>query len=345
MTAQMTAAVTTASEVIEFRQLPKPELTPGHVVVRVEAVTLCGTDLHIWEDDYPTELPIIQGHEISGTVVESDDPAWVNARVVVDPLANCQTCDLCLQGRSNICQNMSVLGCYEDGALTEFLLVAIEKLHRIPDSLTTETAALAEPAAISFQAVTRGTPVPGERALVLGCGPIGLFAILRLRELGLHIIAADTDESRLVTAKEFGAHETLHVAAGFPSSEHLAIINDARSGLGPTLIIEATGAPASIKNAMEFAAPSARIVQVGISAANVEIPIKVIPYKELDIRGSRNTGGHIPDSLQLLERNPELAASLISHRFDLPDLEQAFHTMRDRTQFVGKILIRIPHTN
>lgn len=338
----MTVAVTTAAETIEFRKVERPGLVPGHVVVRVDAVTLCGTDLHIWEDDYPTELPIIQGHEIAGTVVESGDAQWQDARVVIDPLVNCGVCSLCLRGRSNICQKMSVLGCYEDGAFSEYLLVPVEKLHRIPESLSTETAALAEPGSISMQAVYRGTPVAGERALVLGCGPIGLFAILRLKELGLHITAVDTDAARLVTAEEFGAAQTFLVDANFPTAEQRELLIDPSTGLGPTLVIEATGAPASIKNAVELVEGSGRIVQVGISAQNVELPIKAIPFKELDIRGSRNSGGHIPESLGLLERNSELVATLISHRFDLADLTKAFHTMRDRSQRVGKILIRVP---
>ena len=133
----MLSALTASKEIIDFQESAEPALESGHALVRIHNVTLCGTDLHIWEDDYPTELPIIQGHEFSG-IVEAIGPnqavapgeARINIgdRVAVNPMIYCGACQPCLTGRYNVCQNVGCLGCYSDGALVELITVPLDKL-------------------------------------------------------------------------------------------------------------------------------------------------------------------------------------------------------------------------
>ena len=346
----MLTARTIAKETISYEEVAEPVLEPGHALVRVHHVTLCGTDLHIWEDDYPTELPLVQGHEFSG-VVEAigdnvDNPAGISVgdRVAVSPMTYCGACRPCLQGRFNVCRNISCIGCYSDGALVEVLSVPVEKLCPVPEGLALDLAAMAEPASIAMQAVNRGRPEAGETALVLGSGPIGLLATLYLTDLGVDVVCADTEADRLELARLFGAADTLLVdpAAGFPDTEQAARLGRRTEGYGPSLVLEATGAPSSLENAIRLVASAGRIVQVGISPRTATVSMKDIPFKELDLLGSRNSLNLIPDGLDLLARHPDQAQALMTHRFGFADLQQAYEVMRNRTERVGKIVIGMP---
>ncbi|MBT2586609.1 alcohol dehydrogenase catalytic domain-containing protein [Arthrobacter sp. ISL-95] len=347
----MLSAITVSKETIEFRETPQPTLQPGHALVRVHNVTLCGTDLHIWEDDYPTELPLIQGHEFSGIVEElapgENHGISIGDRVAVNPIIYCGECRPCLTGRYNVCQNVGCLGCYSDGALTELISVPVDKLCPVPDGLPLDMAAMGEPASIAMQAVNRGRPESGETALVLGSGPIGLLATLYLTELGINVLCADTEQHRLDLAVEFGATETLLVTPGsdFPDAHQAPRVEALTNGYGPQLVIEATGVPSSLENAIRLVASAGRIVQVGISPRQANVSMKDIPYKELDIMGSRMSLNLLPDGLALLARHPEQAQALMTHRFAFADLQQAYRLMQGRTEKIGKILIQLPAGN
>ncbi|MHC6591599.1 alcohol dehydrogenase catalytic domain-containing protein [Arthrobacter sp. C152] len=343
----MLTARTIAKETISYEGVAEPSLEAGHALVRVHHVALCGTDLHIWEDDYPTELPIVQGHEFSG-VVEAigDNRAGISVgdRVAVSPVTYCGQCQPCRLGRPNVCRSIGCLGCYSDGALVELLSVPAEKLCPVPDGLPLEIAAMGEPASIAMQAVNRGRATAGETALVLGSGPIGLLATLYLADLGVQVIAADTEPDRLELATAFGAADTLLVdpARPFPDAGQSARLDALTDGNGPILVIEATGVPSSFENAIRLVASAGRIVQVGISPRAVTLSMKDIPFKELDIMGSRNSLNLIPDGLALLARHPGQAWALMTHRFGFRELPEAFALMGNRTEKVGKIVIDMP---
>lgn len=343
----MFSARTVAKETIRFEESAEPELAAGHALVRVHNVTLCGTDLHIWEDDYPTDLPIVQGHEFSG-VIEAVGPNDAGVRigdqVAVSPMTYCGECRPCRTGRPNVCRNIGCIGCYSDGALVEVLSVPLEKLCPVPAGLPLDLAAMGEPTSIAMQAVNRGRPDAGEVALVLGSGPIGLLATLYLTDLGVRVICADTEVDRLELATEFGAVDTLLVTPGaaFPHPDQGSRLAALTDGYGPQLVIEATGVPSSLENAIRLVASAGRIVQVGISARQAAVSMKDIPFKELDLMGSRNSLNLIPDGLALLAKYAQQAQALMTHRFAFEDLQQALRLMQDRTEKVGKILIEMP---
>ena len=343
--ASMTAARTVAAETIEYTRAPVPAPTPGRAVVRVRCVTLCGTDLHIWEDDYATELPIVQGHEFSATVAAlhpSDDggPLALGDDVAVSPVASCGECYACSIDRPNACAHMSVYGCYgDDGALAEYLLVPLDRTRRLPEGLSVDVAPLWEPVSIALQAVARGRARPGERVVISGAGPIGLFALLRLKELGCDVVVLDTDAERLGLAAGFGATATLTVTPGFPSDEQRRQLDEWTQAQGPCLVIDATGAPASLAASIELVAPAGRVVAVGISDREVALSMRTLPVKELDLLGSRNSLHLMDGALDLLSRHQAECRALITHRFPFAELDAAFRTLRDRTERVGKIAI------
>ncbi|GAA1196102.1 alcohol dehydrogenase catalytic domain-containing protein [Prauserella alba] len=323
----MRIARTLRREHVVLDDVPPPVPGPGEALVRVHTVTLCGTDLHIWEDDYATELPIVQGHEIAG-VVESAPPASgvaVGDRVVVSPMRWCGDCHACRIGRINACRSSSCLGCYEDGGLADLIAVPATDLHRIPDALPTGLAALAEPASIAMQAVLRGRPEAGERALVLGCGPIGLLTTLHLSSLGVDVTCLDVDPDRAEFARRFGAGHT--ATAGEPL------------GSEPTLVIEASGSPAAFGTALDAVATAGRVVLVGISDQPVTLSMRTLPVKDVDLLGSRNSQRRMGDALDLLAAHPAATIALVTHRIPLDRIDEAFTLLRDADGLVGKVAI------
>lgn len=342
----MLTARTTAPGSLVFEEVPQPRRGAGEALVRVCTVSLCGTDLHIFGGDFATDLPLVQGHEMAGIVVEidpaADSPLRVGDRVAIDPLVACGTCRACRRGRSNVCAHLSVLGCYEDGGLAELVSVPLHRLHRVPDGLGLDVAALGEPASIALQAVARAEPAEGDVALVLGCGPIGLLAALGLAERGVTVVAADTDPARLAVAARFGARHALRVDGVFPDPAQAELLAQVTGTSGVDIVIEATGVPASLENAVRLVGPGGTIVQVGISSRAAAITLKDLTDKEIELRGSRNSRGLIPDGLAMLARHPEATAALLTHRFPFAELEAALRLMADPTEPSGKIVVLLP---
>jgi L-gulonate 5-dehydrogenase len=264
-------------------------------------------------------------------------------RVAIDPLNTCGECQACRRGRGNVCPQLTVLGCYGDGGFAEYVVVPQERLHPIPDSIPSDLAAVVEPISISLEAVTRGRATGDDVVLVLGAGPIGLLATLALHDLGATVVTADTLPNRLELAARFGADHTLLIdpSADFPA-EQLAEYIGEQAPDGPDLVIEATGVPSSLTNAIRAVAPAGRVVQVGISTRPTNFPLNLVPFKEVDILGSRNSQGLIPQALELIGRHQETVRSLLTHRFPVEDLDAAFATLSDPSQDVGKILIDMP---
>ncbi|MGM7671344.1 zinc-binding dehydrogenase [Microbacterium sp. A93] len=345
--ATATAAVTTSRRTIEYRSLPAPVPAPGTAVVRMASVTLCGTDAHIWDDDYATELPIIQGHEAAGTIVALDPADAVSTagwtlgeRVAVSPMFYCGQCYACSVGRVNACRHMSVYGCYEDGSLVTEQAIPLEKLYRVPDGLDLSLAPLAEPTSIALQAVHRGRAQAGERVLVSGAGPIGLLATVYLKDLGCDVTVADMNPSRLALAAGLGADRTFTVTPGdFPTAAQRAELDELTGGDGPSLVIDATGAPASVATGVDLVATAGRVVCVGISDAELRLTLRTLPVKEIDLLGSRNSQNLIGEALDLLDRHQDIIAPLLTHRFAFEDLDAAFATLVDPAAGVGKIAI------
>jgi L-gulonate 5-dehydrogenase len=344
----MRAARTIAKETIRHEERPVPVPAPGEALIRVETVTLCGTDLHIWEDDYATELPMVQGHEFCGVIEELPRPhpgLAVGDRVAVSPVLACGGCHACSIGRANACDRMSVYGCYDvEGALTELMAVPVAQLFPVPEALPAHLASLCEPASIAMQAVNRGRPVAGEQALVLGSGPIGLLCTLYLTSLGVEVVAADTVPERCALAREFGAVDTVLIdpAVPFPGSHRDGLPPTWRDGHGPSLVLEATGVPSSLNTALRTVATAGRVVAVGISDREVTFSMRTLPVKDVDLIGSRNSQGLIGEAAELLARHPRQAESLITHRFPFDRVAEAFETMRSRTEPVGKVAVDLP---
>ena len=334
------AAVTTSKQTIEYREQPAEVLAPGHARVAIASVTLCGTDAHIWDDDYATELPIIQGHEAAGVITEvNSDEFAVGDRVAIMPMFYCGKCYACSIGRVNACKEMTVYGCYQDGSLVTSQNVPVENLYKIPDSLPLNLAPITEPLSIAMQACKRGEPVAGEKVVINGAGPIGILAASYLKEVGCEVAVTDMVPSRLELATHVGADKTFVVDGGFPNAEQAPELAEWTDNNGPSLIIDATGSPHSLAAAIDNVATAGRVVCVGISDRDLVFDMRKLVSKEIDLRGSRNSKNLFPECIEMLDKHQEELSALITHRFDFHDLDNAFATLTDRNAEVGKIAI------
>lgn len=189
---------------LELQLGSDPVAVSGEAVIAVQAVGICGSDLHLFAGDHPyARFPNVQGHEFAGRIValpDDDGGRWrIGDRVAIEPLMTCGVCLPCRRGRRNCCTRMETLGVHRDGGLAERIAVPLALLHAIGD-LSAELGALVEPVSIGLHAVSRGAPTGGDRAVILGAGPIGLAILLALRDRDVDTLVVDKLANRLMVA-------------------------------------------------------------------------------------------------------------------------------------------------
>jgi len=272
----------------ELVAIDKPILKPGHVLLKVGYVGFCGSDLNTFRGLNPlVKLPIIPGHEIGAVVEAVADDVACNIRsgmnATVNPYTSCGHCPACLNSRPNACEFNQTFGVQRDGAMSEYLLVPAGKVIA-DESISVRDFALVEPLSVGFHAVDRAKVTDIDTVMVIGCGMIGLGAIVRAAIRGAKVMAVDVDDKKLNLAKQLGAQyainsqkENLH--------ERIAEITCKR---GADVIIEAVGRPETYIASVSEVAFTGRIVYVGYAKEKVPFDTQYFVKKEVDILGSRN---------------------------------------------------------
>lgn len=337
----MRAAVTTAPGRVEVRDKAAPTAGPGEALIRVERVGICGSDLHIYHGTSPYVVyPRTQGHEFAGTVVAFGDgdpgPVRIGERVAVEPLLPCGVCYPCRQGRPNCCANLKVLGAHVDGALCELIAVPTARLYPTTD-LAPELAALVEPVSIGVQAAARGQIGPDDLVMIFGAGPIGQAALLATVDRGARVMVVDRLASRLELARRLGAERTVEAGRDDLAAAAAAWTN----GEGPTVTIDAVGAPAVIRSCVDLVASAGRVVIIGLSHEEVSLPVLQFTRKELTILGSRNNAGLFGEAVALVRRRRHDIGALITHRYPLARVAEAIAFADEHPAEAEKVMIEI----
>lgn len=268
--------------------MPKPEAKAGEVLLKLEYVGFCGSDLNTFLGrNTMAKENVIPGHEI-GAVIEAVGegvPAELKPGMVVtvNPYTNCGHCASCRNGRVNACQNNETLGVQRDGAMREYIALPWEKIIPVKN-VSTRDAALIEPMSVGFHAVDRGQVTDIDTVLVFGCGMVGLGAVVRAVQRGATVIAVDISEEKLAIAKSLGA------TYGINSIEENVVekVKEYTDGYGADCVIEAVGSPITYVTAIDAVGFTGRVVCIGYAKNAVEFQTKYFVQKELDIRGSRN---------------------------------------------------------
>lgn len=268
--------------------VPEQEMKAGDVMLRLQYVGFCGSDLSTYLGKNPmVRMPVIPGHEV-GAVIEavgSEVPEGLKPGMVVtvNPYTNCGKCASCRNGRPNACQHNETLGVQRNGAMRERLVLPWEKV--IPAGLLTpRECALVEPMSVGFHAVDRAQVTDSDVVLVIGCGMVGMGAVVRSALRGATVIAADIDDEKLQLAREMGASYTLNTKTDDVNARLLEMT----SGFGPDVVIEAVGSTPTYQMAVDVVAFTGRMVCIGYAKSEVSFQTKYFVQKELDIRGSRN---------------------------------------------------------
>jgi len=292
----------------------RPVPAAGEVLVRVAASGICAGDQYIYTGKNPYVVyPIIGGHEIAGSVEEVGGEVTLvqyGQKVVVEPFIGCGRCYPCRAGRSNCCANLSIIGVHRPGGFADYVIAPAENIYPVPDDMPLWMASLAEPVTIAIHACERSAIQPGDTVLVMGCGPIGMNVIEVARDRGAKVYACDIIERRLELATQLGAIACL-------SDDKLeAKILEATNGEGMPVVIEASGVPAVMEQAIRIVASGGRVTMIGLAkkGEKVSIPGLDITRKEITLHGSRNEKGSFPEALRLLHsgklRFPGMATAI-----------------------------------
>jgi 2-desacetyl-2-hydroxyethyl bacteriochlorophyllide A dehydrogenase len=297
---------------------------PGHALVLVHRVGICGTDWHAYRGKQPFfTYPRVLGHELGVEVLEVNEPApsiKVGDRCAVEPYLNCGNCIACRLGKGNACANLQVLGVHRDGGMQQLLVVPTNKLH--PSSkLSLEELALVETLGIGCHAVARGQLKAGEEVLVIGAGPIGLSVLPFVQAGGGKLIVADVSESRLNFCRQWAKVDRVIDAR----QEMLAALQQMTNGDLPTLVFDATGNPQSMANAFNLVAPGGRLVFVGLFQGDLAFNDPNFHRRELTILATRNA---LPQDfchiIDLIEHQRIETGPWITHRVGHRGLTDVF---------------------
>lgn len=329
----MKAAILEKWQHIQLQELPKPTAAADNVLLRVSRAGICGSDVHIFNGDNPIAItPVVQGHEFMGVVDEPGSSVSgfsKGQRVVVQPLIFCGDCVPCRRGIPHVCEKLTVIGVNTNGGFAEYVSVPQDTLFSLADDMPDDVAVLAEPFSIGFHACQRGAIKPEDRVLVIGGGPIGFYAALTARELGVkQIIVSEplVDRRNLIASYNLDVVDPM-----LPSTlPELQRMSDSE---GFDLVIETSGTDAGLDFASQAAAVNGRIVTLGFPAknyANYNITRGIVG--ELTLIGSRVcTRDQFAKTLELLTRLHRQA------QFDLSGLVTTPRTLSDLSRSIQDV--------
>jgi 2-desacetyl-2-hydroxyethyl bacteriochlorophyllide A dehydrogenase len=324
----MNAAVLHGPRDLRVHASPDPVVSDDQVLVRVAAAGLCGTDYSIWSGDRAVAYPLIMGHEFLGEVAavgRGVTSVRRGDRVAIEPNFSCGRCPLCVEGNRNLCLRRTALGIDADGGFAELARVPARGCWPVPAGLAADDALLVEPLAVVVRAVDRGSVRAGETAAVLGAGTLGLLAMQVLRARGARVLVVSRTSRRFDLARRLGADST-HVA-GEGALETAARGFSGREGVD--VVVETAGTPEAAGHALALVRPGGRVVLTGLPHAAAPLSIFTVVRREVTILGSMIYQDEFAKALRLLADGRVRGAPLITHRFGLDAIADAFEAHRD----------------
>jgi L-iditol 2-dehydrogenase len=341
--------------VADFRceETPKPSPRPGEVLVEVEACGVCGSDIPRVFSKGAYRFPTIPGHEFSGVVAaagpDGAGASLVGRPVTVFPLIPCRKCPACEAGAFAQCADYDYLGSRSDGAFAEYVRVPEWNLVPLPDGVAFEEAAMTEPCAVALHAVRQAGIQPGDTALVMGAGPIGLMVAMWARIGGAgNVLLADVDDAKLEFAQRLGFDRTFNPAR---SGSVAAWVQDT-APLGADVAIDAAGSAPAVEACLDSARTFGRIVLLGNPPGDMSLSQDAywaILRKELHIRGTWNStraqlrANDWQTSLDFIAARRLALEELITHRVTLEELPETLAMMRDKKTFFNKVMFAKTH--
>jgi len=341
----MKALLLTEYRRLQIADLPAPAAGPRQVLVRVAACGICGSDVHGYDGSTGRRIPpIVMGHEAAGRVAAIGAGVTkfsVGDRVSFDSTVSCGDCRYCQQGQINLCDRRQVLGvsCGDyrcAGAFAEYVVVPEHIVCRLPDNLSFDEAAMLEAVAVALHGVTLSQVKPGDTALVLGAGMIGLLTLQSLRAAGCsRVFIADIDSTRLGLAREVGASEAFQASG----QELLTQVLRLTGGNGVDVSIEAVGIDATVRGAIDCVRKGGTVVLVGNVTPEVSLPLQKVVTRQIRLQGSCASEGEYEKGIGLVASGAIRVKPLITAVAPLEDGPRWFERLYAREPNLMKVVL------
>ena len=329
---------------------PMPKPAAGEALLKIKCCGICGSDLQTYTGNQPfADYPRIPGHEFSAEIVEIN-PAEGCATpenshglkkgmvVTANPYFNCGTCYSCRRGLVNCCESNQTMGVQRDGSFAEYITMPVERI--VPGmGLSAETLALIEPFSIGYHGVNRGNVAHNDNVLVIGAGPIGLFAAISAKLKGANVYVADILDIRLQTALELGVNGVIN-----SKTEDLQVrVKEITQGCGMNAVVECVGQPETFLAAQDAVCFGGSIVLVGNGKREVTFNQSNIIRKEMNIYGSRNSLHELAPLISLVkltEGSRMDINKMVSKVYDFANVKDAFEALLNNDGSLAKVLVR-----
>ncbi len=342
----MKALLLTEYRHLEVTDVPRPEVGPRDVLVRVSACGICGSDVHGFDGSSGRRVPpLVMGHEAAGTVAEVGGAVTrfrPGDRVTFDSTVYCGECWFCRRGEPNLCDNRNVLGVStgeyrRHGAFAEYVVVPEHGTYALPDTLSFEEAALIESVSIAVHAANRTPLTLGDTAVVVGTGMIGLLVVQALKVAGCgRVIAVDIDDFKLERAAELGADAGLNSR----NVDVAAEVAKLTEGRGADAAFEVVGATASLASAIAAVRKGGSITLVGNLSPKVELPLQAIVTRELTLYGTAGSAGEYPACIELMQSGRIQVRPLISALAPLEEGPSWFDRLYNHEPGLMKVILQ-----
>ncbi len=322
----MRAIVVERPQLWQVEEVSGPKPKEDEIIVAVKVCGVCGTDLHIFDGDFPANFPLVPGHEFAGEVVgvgKSVKSVKIGDFVAVHPNVPCRLCDFCKEGNEHLCENLQAYGVHIQGGFAQFVAVRETNVYKA-NGLTLTQAAWAEPLSCCLHGLSKVDVKPGEKALVLGCGPIGLlFVQLLLIHGASEVVAIDLSDQRLEMAKRLGASTALRPDEFDRNYREIA-------PQGFSLVVEASGNSKAVELGLKLVRAGGRFLQFGVCP--IEAAVNFSPFtiyrREITIVGSFSLGKEMPQAIALLRSGRIQVKPLTTHQFGLEGFGEAMKLIR-----------------
>jgi len=338
----MKRATMTAPGEIEITQAAIPAPGPGEVLLRIQRIGVCGSDIHVFHGKHPyTSYPVVQGHEFSALIEAVGQGVSGLARgdkVTAMPQIVCGRCAPCLRGDEHICDSLRVQGFQAPGCAQQLWVTAASKIVKLPDSFSFEQGALVEPVSVAVHAIARAGNLAGRRAVVLGAGPIGNLVAQAARASGAEVLITDLSEHRLEIARRCGLRHTSN-----PNAEALSVASRRAFGdLGFDVAFECVGVEATLTAATENLAKGGTLIVVGVFGEKPRMDLGLVQDRELRITGTLMY--QRPDYEQAvawIASGAIVTEPLMSEHFAMDDYLEAYHFIERQRDKTMKVFIDI----
>jgi L-iditol 2-dehydrogenase len=339
----MKAAVLKDVKTIVIDEVPVPEPKRGEVLINVKTSAICGSDVKgYFGQHFLINPPVILGHEAAGVVAKCGpgvDEWKVGDPVAVEPIFTCKKCHACRSGKYHLCVSLKFAGHQVHGSFAEYFIAEAGFVHRKPDNVSFEEAALTEPAASPLHAVERCDIRLGDFVVIIGSGVTGLFALQYVLQKGAEVLITDPAEFKLRITRDLGANHTLN-----PEKEKLAQkVMKLTGGIGADCVIEAAGKTETLSSTVSLVKRGGTIVLVGYTEKESEpYDLSTLTLAELTVLGSLAYWHDFPVVLKLMDQGKVTAKPLITHCIPLKELEEGIMMMKKREEGLIKIVVNVP---